>query len=55
MENQKILYEPVLNFRKNKPQMQLKNITHDELYETAFFSEEEKSQSEYAQNTTTWD
>lgn len=55
MEHQKHLYEPILNFRKNKPQMQIKNITHDELYENAFFSEEENSQSEYAQNTTTWD
>lgn len=55
MENQKTLYEPVLNFRENKPQMQIKNITHDELYKNAFFPEEEKSQSEYAQNTTTWD
>ena len=55
METQKPLYEPVLNFRKNKPQMQIKNITHDKLYETAFFAKEENSQSEYAQNTTTWD
>ena len=55
MENQTSLYEPILNFRKNKPQMQIKTITHDELYETAFFSNNEKSQSEYAQNTTTWD
>ena len=55
MENQKTLYEPVLNFRKDQPQMQIKNITQGELYENAFFPAEEKSQSEYAQNTTTWD
>ena len=37
------------------PQMQIKNITHDKLYENAFFPAEELSQSEYAQNTTAWD
>lgn len=55
MEDQTPLYEPVLNFRKNKPQMQIKHITHDKLYEAAFFPKDEKAQSEYAQNTTTWD
>ena len=55
MENKKTLYEPVLNFRKNKPQMQIETIKHEELYKQAFFSAEEKSQSEYAQNTSTWD
>ena len=55
MENKKQLYEPVLNFRKNKPQIQIENVTHSDLYEKAFFSKEENSQSEYAQNTATWD
>lgn len=55
MENNKHLYEPVINFRKNKPQMQIKNIEQDELYEKAFFPEKELSQSEYTLNTTTWD
>ena len=55
MNKQNNLYEPILNFRKDKPQLQIKSITLDELYENAFFPKEEKSQSEYAQNTTTWD
>lgn len=55
MDNNTNLYEPVLNFRKNKPQMQIINTEQDSLYEKAFFPGEEKSQSEYALNTTTWD
>ena len=55
MENKKDLYEPVLDFSKNKPQMQTEPITHDELYEKAFLSKEEMSYSEYARNTTAWD
>lgn len=55
MENKKTLYEPVINFREQRPQMQITNIEHDTLYEKAFFADEEKSQSEYAQNTTAWD
>lgn len=55
METKNNLYEPVLNFRENKPQMQIKPSEHDKLYEKAFFPAEETSHSEYAQNTTTWD
>lgn len=55
METKHDLYEPVLNFRKNKPQMQINNIEHEKLYEKAFFPVEEISHSEYALNTTTWD
>lgn len=55
MESKNRLYEPVINFRENKPQMQIKPTEHSELYEKAFFSEEETSYSEYALNTTTWD
>ena len=55
MENRNNLYEPVINFREQRPQMQLTTIEHDILYEKAFFPGEEKSQSEYALNTTTWD
>lgn len=49
------LYEPVLNFRENKPQMQIRTIKHDELYEKAFFTEDNHSGSEYTLNTTAWD
>ena len=55
MEKKKNLYEPVLNFRQNKPQMQIETVEHEKLYEQAFFSTEEKSESEYAQNTSAWD
>ena len=55
MKNKKELYEPVLNFREQRPEILIKNIEHDALYEKAFFAGEENSHSEYAQNTTTWD
>lgn len=55
MENKNDLYEPVISFRKSKPQMQISHIEHEKLYEKAFFPAEEISYSEYALNTTTWD
>ena len=55
MERQPELYEPVINFRENRPQMQVTHTKHEELYEKAFFPEEETTHSEYALNTTTWD
>lgn len=55
MKQKKDHYEPILNFRKGKPQMQTETDKHDELYKQAFFSSEEISHSEYALNTTTWD
>ena len=55
MEYKQENYEPVINFRKNRPQMQVKHAEREELYEMAFFSEEKISHSEYALNTTTWD
>ena len=54
MERQPDLYEPVVNFREQRPQILITAAEHDELYEKAFFSEE-KSQTEYAMNTTAWD
>ena len=55
MENKSHLYEPVVNFRENRPQMQVKHTKHEELYEKVFFPGEETTYSEYALNTTTWD
>lgn len=55
MEYKQEYYEPVLNFRENRPQMQVKHTEQEELYEKAFFPMEEKNHSEYALNTTTWD
>ena len=55
MEREQNLYEPVMNFRKHRPQIQVTSAKHKELYEKAFFSADETSKSEYAENTTTWD
>ena len=55
MDDKKDLYEPVLDFRKGKAEFQIEHMKYDELYEKAFFPEEETSHSEYALNTTTWD
>lgn len=55
MDRKKELYEPVLDFRKNKPQIQIETATHCDLYEKAFCSREETSHSEYSLNTATWD
>lgn len=55
MERENNLYEPVINFRKQRPQIQIAAVKHKDLYEKAFLSTEETSQSEYVQNTTTWD
>lgn len=35
--------------------MVLESVKPDSLYEKAFLSREDKSTTEYAQNTTTWD
>ena len=55
MDNRNDLYEPVVDFRKNRSQIQLTTTEHNELYEKAFFPAEDVTYSEYAQNTTTWD
>ena len=55
MERNENLYEPVIDFRKERQQMQIKNIRHDDLYEKAFLTGEDSGVSEYAMNTSTWD
>ena len=55
MTKKETLYEPVVNFREQRPQILIDTVEHNLLYEKAFFPVEEKSQTEYAQNTTTWD
>ena len=55
MDNKSDLYEPVVDFRKNRSQIQINPADHHELYEKAFFPAEETSHSEYALNTTSWD
>ena len=49
------LFEPVIDFREARQQMQIETERHHELYEKAFFPGEETSHSDYALNTTTWD
>lgn len=48
-------YEPVVSFKEQTPNMLLGAEEKKALYEEAYFSKEEKSKTEYAQNTTTWD
>ena len=55
MERKENLYEPVLDFRKQRQQIQIESIRHHELYEKAFLTGDNFSVSEYAMNTTTWD
>ena len=55
MEYKQEPYEPVINFRKQRPQMQINHVEHDTLYEKAFLSSDDPGKSEYTQNTTTWD
>ena len=48
-------FAPQIDFKEQTPEMQLKEVKHDSLYEKAFLSREDKNTSEYALNTTTWD
>ena len=47
-------FAPQIDFKEQTPEMQLKEVKPDPLYET-FLSREDKNTSEYARNTTTWD
>ena len=55
MERKENLYEPVLDFRKQNPKMQIKKVNNDELYEKAFLKGEEYGISEYGMNNSAWD
>lgn len=50
-----IEFAPQTDFKEQTPEIQLKDVKPDPLYEKAFLSREDKSTTEYAQNTTTWD
>lgn len=52
-ENKEFL--PQINYIKQTPKLLIERVKYNLLYEKAFLSLEEKSMSEYAQNTTTWD
>lgn len=55
MEGTQNLYTPVVSFKKQRSEMQINNTEHNKLYEKAYLSKEDVCQTEYAQNTTTWD
>ena len=48
-------FAPQIDFKEQTPEMQLKEVKPDPLYEKTFLSREDKNTSEYAWNTTTWD
>lgn len=55
MEKEKTEYVPQPDFSDVTPQMLLESPRMEALYEKAFYSQEEVSDSEYCRNTTTWD
>ena len=55
MEREKTNYVPQPDFSDVTPKMTVREEKSDALYEKAFYSHEEVNDSEYCQNTTTWD
>lgn len=55
MEREKTEYVTQPDFSDVTPEMLLKAEKMDEQYKKAFYSHEEVNDSEYCQNTTTWD
>lgn len=55
MEKAKTEFISQPDFSDVTPKMLLENYKPDPLYEKAFYSQEEVNDSEYCQNTTTWD
>ena len=55
MQKKDVCFLPVVDFKEQTPKILLKEETLDPLYEKAFLSRENKSETEYALNTTTWD
>lgn len=55
MEKDKTEFVPLSDFSDVTPEMLLENPKPNPLYEKAFYSREEVNDSEYCQNTTTWD
>ena len=55
MQKKYTLFFPQVDFKEQTPEALLKSEKQDPLYEKAFLSPEEKSRTEFAQNTTTWD
>ena len=55
MQKKDTQFVPQVDFKEQTPDVLLKTEKSDPLYEKAFLSGEDKSKTEYAQNTTTWD
>ena len=55
MQKKEMGFIPVIDFEEQTPGILLKTEKLDPLYEKAFLSREDKSKTEYAQNTTTFD
>ena len=55
MNKKDVGFVPQVDFREQTPNVLLKTEKSHPLYEKAFLSGEDKSKTEYAQNTTTWD
>ena len=54
MKKKDVGFVPQVDFKEQTPEVLLKNEKQDPLYEKAFLSRQDKSTTEYAQNTTTW-
>ena len=48
-------FAPQIDFKEQTPEIQIKEVKPDPLYEKEFLSSEDKNTSEYARNTSTWD
>jgi len=55
MKKNENMYEPVVSFKEQTPEMLIGTENENPLYEKAFLSTEDMSQTEYAKNTTAWD
>ena len=55
MNKKDVGFVPQVDFKEQTSDVFLKTEKPDPLYEQAFLSGEDKSKTEYAQNTTTWD
>ena len=55
MQKKDTFFVPQVDFKEQTPEVLLKVEKPDPLYEEAFLSREDKSKTEYAQNTTTRD
>lgn len=55
MKKEKTQFVPKIDFKEQTPEVLIGSKKRDPLYEEAFLSREDKSESEFAENTTTWD